>query len=174
MEHTRRAAAEAKDARVVSFEMLYQRYGASIYSFLLRLTGDAPLAEDLHQATWLKLLRHQQALRADSNIRAWLFAVARNEYRSYRRWRGLDLSRLLCLHSARAIEQVPACGSESLALERGLKQLSADDREVLLLVGVEGFEPQEAAELLGISAPTLRKRLSRARSRLAATMEHDV
>ncbi len=46
-----------------------------------------------------------------------------------------------------------------------------DDRELLLLVGVEGMEPAQAAGVLGIEAAALRQRLARARRRLLTELE---
>jgi len=57
-------------------------------------------------------------------------------------------------------------------LERGLAVLGASDREVLLLVCVEGMEPQQAATVLGISHAALRQRLGRARARLKDVVSH--
>ena len=52
-------------------------------------------------------------------------------------------------------------------LERALEALPPASREVLLLVGVEGFEQEKVAEMLGIKYDALRQRLARARAQLA-------
>jgi RNA polymerase sigma-70 factor (ECF subfamily) len=54
-----------------------------------------------------------------------------------------------------------------LRLEKALARLSVRDREILLLVSVEEMSPGEAAVVLGLSATAVRKRLQRARERLA-------
>ncbi|MET0593705.1 MAG: sigma-70 family RNA polymerase sigma factor, partial [Polyangiaceae bacterium] len=115
--------------------------------------------------------RSAKRLREDSDLKAWVFTVARNEFRSYRRWSMLDLSSLLVAH--REPEELAMAGSdasdESLdlaAIERAMASLGAADREVLLLVCVEGMDPQRAAKVLEISHAALRQRLGRARNRL--------
>jgi RNA polymerase sigma-70 factor, ECF subfamily len=55
-------------------------------------------------------------------------------------------------------------------VEQALARLPLRDREVLLLVGVEGLTPSEAAGVCGVPAVTLRARLHRAREKLAAEM----
>ena len=55
-------------------------------------------------------------------------------------------------------------------MEAALARLPLADREVLLLVGVEGLTPAEAAGVCGLPAVTVRARLHRARERLAAEM----
>lgn len=156
-----------------AFEQAYRDHRVAVFGFLVRLSQDRNVAADLFQNTWLKLVRHAARLRPDTRLRSWLFTVARNEYRSYRRWQFLDLSRFLVLAGS-----TPARGTLSeqrnesgSALEVGLGRLSAEDREVLLLVYVEGVEQAEAASMLGVSAPALRKRLSRARHRLESCLK---
>jgi RNA polymerase sigma factor (sigma-70 family) len=81
---------------------VYARYHERIWSFLLRLSGRRHLAEDLFQETWLAVARGARRLRDDTDLRAWLFTVARNRHRSYRRWAALDIARLLELGSGPA------------------------------------------------------------------------
>jgi RNA polymerase sigma-70 factor (ECF subfamily) len=154
-----------------AFDAAYDSYRAPLYAFLVRLTGSVHLAEDLLQETWLRLARHSRALPAGTELRPWLFTVARNLYRSHRRWALLDAGRL------RELGLLPGASSagpfeataESEArreLEAALAVLPLEQREVLLLCSVSGFEPSEAAGILGISPEAARQRLARARGRL--------
>jgi RNA polymerase sigma-70 factor (ECF subfamily) len=152
------------------FDLAYEMYAARVHAFLRRLSRRADLADDLLQLTFLRLAERGPELRADSDLRAWLFTVARNAFLSERRGAVLDLN--------------PA-GPETLAsptpdaearlllgdVERALDGLRLEDRELLLLVGVEGFEPTAVAAMLGVDPATLRKRLERARSRLLAELD---
>jgi RNA polymerase sigma-70 factor (ECF subfamily) len=100
-----------------------------------------------------------------------LFTVARNLYRSHRRWALLDGERLreLGLWSGAEVTGPfeALCASESeRRLEHALLELSLGEREVLLLCGSAGFEPAEAASILGIGAEAFRQRLARARGKL--------
>ena len=154
-----------------AIEEVYSIYRKPIFGFLVRLARDRHLAEDLFQNTWVKVTRSAGRLREDTELRAWIFTVARNEFRSYRRWQLVDVSRLFLFGVERHDHSHPL-ETESHAtiglarLERGLAELGASDREVLLLVCVEGMEPQQAATVLGISHAALRQRLGRARARL--------
>jgi RNA polymerase sigma factor (sigma-70 family) len=152
-----------------AFDTVYNCHRAALFNFLVRLTGSAPLAEDLLQETWLRLARHSRTLPASTELRPWLFTVARNLYRSHRRWALLDAGRL------RELGLLPAGGppgpfeaaAESAtrrALEAALAALPLEQREVLLLCSVSGFEPSEAAGILGISPEATRQRLHRARA----------
>jgi len=171
----RRLVARLIAGEADAIEALYRAYRKPIFGFLVRLAKDRHVAEDLFQNTWLKVSRSIERLREDTELKAWIFTVARNEFRSYRRWQLIDLSRIFLFHRER---EEPECdpraeSDERIVLdeiERGLATLGAADREVLLLVCVEGMQPQQAATVLAISHAALRQRLGRARSRLKAAL----
>jgi RNA polymerase sigma-70 factor, ECF subfamily len=184
--HTRRAAAfinkglaesdpdlvtllRARDPR--GFELCYARYRDAIYAFLLRLSGRRALAEDLFQETWLRLARGGAELRPDSDLRGWLFTVARNAFRSF-----LRKERAQATDAELGEIAGPSDAEQSLGLsevERALLRLPLDERELLLLVAVEGFAQDELARMLGIAAPALRQRVRRARAHLAEILDFE-
>jgi RNA polymerase sigma-70 factor (ECF subfamily) len=153
-----------------AFQEAYAAHRGVVFGFLLRLAGDADTAADLFQNVWIKLSRHRQRLRADTELRAWLCTVARHEYLSYRRAQLLDLSRVLALgrepgpdpteHDPRLVE-----------VNAALRQLPDADREVLLSTSVDGLSLRQAASVLGITEPALRQRLVRSRRKLEAVLE---
>ena len=162
-----------------AFDIVYHAYRTRLYGFLLRLTRDAALAQDLSQETWLRLAANAGRLAADTQLQAWLFRVARNLFVSQRRWLIVQEACLSALRLARAPNALPtpleqACvDARALALERALGALAVRDREVLLLVTVEGLNANEVATIVGTSHAAVRKRLSRARAALARALEED-
>jgi RNA polymerase sigma-70 factor (ECF subfamily) len=156
-----------------AFERVYSAEKAGVFGFLVRLSRDPNVAADLFQNVWLKLARSARTLREDTDVRAWLFTVARNEYRSYCRAQLLDMSRLLVMDRELSSAGLPDGGGDAdlAAVEAALAMLSDPDRELLLLVCVEGIEARAAAGMLGISYDALRQRLARARKRLSDALE---
>jgi RNA polymerase sigma-70 factor, ECF subfamily len=154
------------------FDEAYAKYGARLFSFLKRLLGPGqhPLAEDLLQQTFLRLAERGPELRADSDLRAWLYTVARNAFLG--QWRGRRLE-----VDEQTLELVADYSTEAEArlmlgdVEQALSRLRLEDRELLLLVGAEGLEPLAVSRLLGVEPATLRKRLARARQRLLGELE---
>jgi len=167
-----------------TFGRVFERFRARVYAFALRLSGRRDVAEDLFQETFMKLARAAPTLREDTDLTAWLFTVVRNEHVSWRRWAMFDISRLVALgeegsHAAFMVRADPHEAPDARAeaarsmsrLERALAELSAAHREVLLLVGVEGFDQEQAADILGVRYDAFRQRLARARAELAKRIE---
>ncbi len=157
------------------FDAVYAHYRPRLFTFLARLTGRREIAEELLQETWLRLAKNALTLAEGTDVGAWLFTVATNAARSHRRWQLLDIERVKdVLFPSSSERPSPFETVSSLQthrqLERTLQRLSQSDREVLLLVGVEGLEPQQAAAVLGLKPEALRQRLARARGRLLALM----
>jgi RNA polymerase sigma-70 factor (ECF subfamily) len=165
------------DLDAAAFDAVYEEYRPRIYAFLVRMTGQKALAEDLVQETFVRLAEKAVGLRPDTNVRAWLFTVARNLARSHFRWSAMsaghleELARLVAGGPTLGPEEAAAGGQAGRRLEQALLGLGAADRELLLLVGAEGLAPAEAAVILDISEEAARQRLSRARKRLAERLE---
>ena len=161
-----------RDAR--GFDWAYGRYAQSIFGFLVRLARSRALAEDLFQHTFLRLAERGPSLRLDSDLRAWLFAVARNAFHSEVRARGhASQEDAALLPEATAPSVGPESGLALSDLERALHGLDDEDRELLLLVGVEGLSHAQLAAVLGVDVVAVRKRVSRARGRLALALDAD-
>jgi RNA polymerase sigma-70 factor, ECF subfamily len=156
------------------FDLAYARYGQRIFGFLVRLSGSRALAEDLFQHTFLRLAESGPRLRADSDLRAWLFTVARNAFHSHVRSRSVESRvgvELLIAEQSTSVG--PDVGVALAELEQALARLSASDRELLLLFAVEGLSYADVARVLGLDQVTVRKRVSRARARLAVALDGD-
>jgi RNA polymerase sigma-70 factor (ECF subfamily) len=122
----------------VAMETLFLRYRQSVYSWLLRMTGDAAEAEDIYQDVWLKVIRHAADYRSGS-FRAWLWQIVRNKATDRMR----KMSPSLILDSPISAEGE---GEETI-----VDQLS-DDRAADALMQIEEVERQrvvcEAIEAL--------------------------
>jgi len=173
----RELVTDLRRGNAAAFRRAYAAYRPRVYGFLLRLSGRRDVADDLLQETFIKLARNAASLREDTRLVAWLLTVARNEFLSYRRWSVLDITRILSFgrEQSDAVDEGPEARTQAQArlqlLERGLSELPTASREVLLLVGVEGLDQEEAAEILGLGYAALRQRLSRARAELAQRIE---
>jgi RNA polymerase sigma-70 factor (ECF subfamily) len=138
---------------------------------LLRDTDDA---DDLVQDCLVRALDRVAADPAITAVRPWLFTIMHNLFVS--RWRTSRRRRVTMPGDAVANFEIPVAPEQDDALSRrdllaGLDRLTEDQRQVLLLVSVEGLEYREVASILGIPVGTVMSRLSRARDNLHAHMD---
>jgi len=167
-----------RDGDAAAFDEVYAAFNRRLLAFLTRLSRSRDVAEDLVEETWLRLVAHAGRLRPDTQLGPWLYTVARNLYLSYCRSRVIEESvdgRLMGLWPAGAEQPSPfeetAASEAERKIEHALATLPAIYREAVLLVGVEGMKPSEAATICGITAEAMRQRLSRARALLAERIE---
>ena len=173
-----RLVARLKAGDPAAFEAVYEAFRARLFGFLVRISRRRDVAEDLLEETWLRLVTRVETLSDDARLGPWLFTVARNLHCSWRRSRAVDGSRTSELDPSWPAPErgdspfaAAACNETERRLEDALSRLSLADRELLLLVGVEGLTPSEAAGVVGVSAVVIRARLHRARQRLAEAMD---
>jgi len=107
-----------------AFTEAYESHRRPLYSFLRRLCGDAGLADDMFQETWIQLVRYAPRLRDDSNLGAWLCVVGRNQFRKHRRFVLVDGERVRSLRWL--LSDTPA--AEATGLEEALASLPIADR----------------------------------------------
>jgi RNA polymerase sigma-70 factor (ECF subfamily) len=174
----RALVARLRAGDTAAFDDVYDTYRPRIFTFLLRMTRNRTLAEDLLDETWLRLVRHAPRLLADTRLGPWLFTVARNLYWNHHRdalVRESSSAEMLTLWPAPSPWPSPfdlaAAGELERRVERALSTLPPQHREVLLLVGHEGLTPADAAVICGVSPEALRQRLTRARAALALKLQ---
>ena len=154
-----------------AFRDLYARFAQASFGYLVRLAGRRDAAEDLHQEVWLSIARHAGGVTADTDLAAWVFTVARNRFISSRRRPDVAVA-VAGVDSDRAVAGPPPVDDLGCRdLERALASLPDVHREVLLLVGVEGLDVGQAAQVLSIRPDAARQRLARARAALAEALD---
>lgn len=65
---------------MISIEEIYNRYYKDIYMFVLALSKDSHVAEDISQEAFVKAMKSLQSFRGDCDIRVWLCQIAKNTY----------------------------------------------------------------------------------------------
>lgn len=153
---------------------MFAAHRAALYRYVSRFTGDADLAEDVVQETFIRLAEHPPA--DWTGVRAWLFTVATNLARdalktgTRRRRLLMDNGGLLRTANpapdpAEALEQ-----QETRArVRRALATLSEKER-MLLLMREEGFKHREIAEAVGTTTGSVGTLVARALVKLAGRL----
>lgn len=161
----------AKAARTsVAFETLVRRHQAPLRAFLIRMTGDAALADDLAQEAFLKAYRALDGYRGGASFRSWLFSIALREAQMARR---KEASRARLQDAAGDDAENAATNEFSVDLRRALATLTNEERSAALLCDAAGFSHAEAASAMGAPLGTVKTLVARAREKLRAAMSGD-
>lgn len=157
--------ARARRGDVEGYNLLVSRWEKRVYNYLLRLVGDREDALELAQEVFLKAWQNLGRLEDAARFGPWLFRIAHNEAFSLLRRRRPQED-----GEAEPPPQTPAARmypiETSLAVERALASLTAEQREAVILKIYQGWKFEEMAEALGCPVSTVKSRLYAALDRL--------
>lgn len=162
------------------FTVLYDRHAAALYRYARGRVG-AEFVDDVVSETFLVAFRRRDRYDVSRpDARPWLFGILTKEISHYRRRERTHYRALARSHPA---DVVPDPAEEAVAgaaaravrgpLARALADLSARDRDVLLLIAWGGLSYEETALAVGIPIGTVRSRLNRARRKLSSALGGD-
>jgi RNA polymerase sigma-70 factor, ECF subfamily len=171
------------------FEELVHRYERELYGYLRHYLGDAEMAEDVFQQTFLQVHLKCGQFEPGRKVRPWLYTVAMNQaidcQRRNRRHRAssLDRARGTAEEGTGALAELlggpkpgPADDAESAeennALHRAVKTLPEVLREVVVLVYFQGLKYREAAQVLAVPVGTVKSRMHAALQKLTESLSH--
>lgn len=158
------------------FTQLVNRYERELYSYLRRYLGDAEMARDAFQTTFLQVHLKCEQFQKDRRFRPWLYTIATNQaidlQRRNRRHRMVSLDRagpsdddevgrlLDLLESTEISPLSQLAGAERRMWVRdAVEQLPEQLRGVVLLVYYQGLKYREAADVLSIPVGTVKSRM---------------
>ena len=163
-----------------AFGEIFQRHARSVFALCFWRTGDATVAEDVTSVVFLEAWRRRDHVVLEQrSALPWLLGVAnhtsRNATRSIRRHsqalRRLD-GRRSSPNDDAVIDRLDAEISLGVVNE-AVRDLTEQDREIVLLVFWSGLSYEATAVALGIPVGTVRSRVSRTRRKLQLRLGHD-
>jgi RNA polymerase sigma-70 factor (ECF subfamily) len=135
------------------------------------LVADRAGADDLVQDTVERGWAQLAAWQPGSDMRAWLFSIMHNVRIDQGRRRHVPTEPLDEATLQPSAPERASAGLELRDLDAALRLLPEEQREILLLVGLEEMRYEDVALALGVPVGTVMSRLSRAREKLRALME---
>ena len=164
-----------------AYETLILRYEQPVYSIVSRLVDCAADAPDVVQDVFIKIFKNIGGFRGDSQLKTWIYRIAVNESRNYRRWFGRHRRQERDMEPAaegqtclRDVLPDPAPspfdftldGETRALIEEALAGLSPAYRAALVLREIEGLSYEEIGDILEISLGTVKSRILRGREAL--------
>lgn len=165
----------SKNGDLMAFNIIVERHQTLVFNVAVRILGNKGSAEDVTQEAFVSAYRAIGKFR-EGSLRAWLSRIVSNlsydllRSRKRRPEQSLDQSLENPGFQVRSEGDSPeqlAINSELGAeIQRAILNLPEDQRTLLVLIDVQGFSYEEASEATGVSAGTVKSRLSRARARV--------
>ena len=184
-----RVVSEALGGSQPAFEQIVRRYQRPVIALIARMTGDAALAEDLAQETFVKALNAIDSYRPEFKFSSWIFKIANNAAIDHLRRRELDTLSLDGSPHAETPEAMQATALQIGArqespldaveakelggsIEAAIGRLRPEYRSCILLRHVEGRAYEEIAEILDLPLGTVKTYIHRARNELRLALAH--
>lgn len=157
-----------------AFAALLERHQSMVRGLLLRLTGgNASLADDLAQDTFLQVFRSLRGYRGEAKFSSWLYRIAYNQFLMHKRRQlapGPDFENRYgeeCPHPDCAPDRAPdrTIGAR-IDLERAMTTLKTAERAALTLCFAYGLSHVEAAVVMDMPVGTVKSHIARGRDKL--------
>jgi RNA polymerase sigma-70 factor (ECF subfamily) len=147
------------------FEWIVETYSADMAQVCFVVCGDRALTEEAVAAAWPLAWRNLHTLRETDRLGSWLISIAANQARQMARSRGRRSVREI---TVAAMDEPTASTErdEHIDLANALARLKPDDRALLALRYVAGFDSNELARAIGLSPSGTRARLARLLDRM--------
>ena len=175
-----------QQGQAIAFEEIFRRYKKSVFSYILRYTGNQQDSEEIFQHVFVKMHRATPTWQPTAKFSTWLFTIVRNlcidHHRKQRLRKNISMDDTFgedsdrTLHDTLAFEGSGADEKNSDAqirqiLEEALKTINDDQREVFLMREKSGLKFEEIAEVLGVSVNTVKSRMRYAMEALRKYIE---
>ena len=157
----------AAEGDEVAFGRIVAAYQEQMYCICVVICRDRSLAEEAVQSAWPKIWRRLGTLREQDKLRPWVVSVAVNEAKSLLRKRRRRSDIEVAVDTSGQPGGIdPATGVVGIDLRDAMRQLDPDDRALLAMRYVFGFDATELSHATGISPSGTRTRLERLLARL--------
>jgi RNA polymerase sigma-70 factor, ECF subfamily len=149
-----------------AFAAVFDQYRDNVFTYVMRLTNDSDLAEDITQETFIRAHKNLNRFGQPWHIRPWLCQIARNVF--LQQMQGRLAQEILdgeMAFTGPGPEQLVIAVETTELIRDTLDQLAPHYREALTLRELDGFPYNEIAEIMGIKTDNVRVLLHRARTR---------
>lgn len=160
----------------MKFAAAYEQSRDAVYGYLVYMTKDTALAEDLSQEVFLRMFLHLDKFREEASVRTWALRIARNVFLSYaKRKRPILLEEQEWEPAVDPRENLPEeevlRKEQAECVRRCLMCLAEQDRTVLLLRDFEELSYDEIARIMNLTIEVVKSRIYRARQRFRKVYE---
>lgn len=165
---------KVKDGDIDKMGLLFERYHRQLYRFIFHMAGDKELSEDMVQNAFLRMLKYRKNFTGSGEFRNWMYHVARNVMHDHFR-----IDKRIPSHNSLYEFAETIAGEQSAdgqlekqqelkILEIAMKNLSDENRELLVLYRFQELSYREIALVLETTEGAIKVRVHRAMNQLKA------
>jgi RNA polymerase sigma factor (sigma-70 family) len=154
-----------KEGNLAELSVLFERYHVRLYNFMLKLTFDRSVSQDLTQNLFYRILKYRHTFREDHSFKSWIYQLARNIHIDF------------CKHQQKANERYTRVEEynqelpeekegfneeEYEKLDRAMARLTPEQKEILVLCRFQGLKYEEISSIRDLSVPAIKVQVHRA------------
>ena len=148
---------------------LYEKTHTAVYAFVVSMLKDKYRADDVFQDVYLKVYENAVSYKAQGKPMAWILTIAKNQcLMQFRKIKAED-----SLEDVEELWTVNPDVEERLLLEAAFKQISDDERNIIVLHVLSGLKHREIAQLLELPLATVLSKYHRALKKLKGLLEEN-
>jgi RNA polymerase sigma-70 factor (ECF subfamily) len=167
------ALASAAAGDEFAFRRIIAAHHDDMRKVCMAIADDRAIAEEATQAAWVIAWKRLGDVDDEGHLRPWLVTVAANETKQLLRKRKRRAAVEVTADAARVPGGIdPASGVVDIDVRDAMARLDPDDRALLALRYIAGFDSNELAKALGMKSGTVRQRLRRLLDRLREELDH--
>lgn len=154
-----------KEGNLAELSVLFERYHMRLYNFMLRLTFDRSVSQDLTQNLFYRIIKYRHTFKEDHSFKSWIYQLARNIHVDHCKQQQKTSARFTQVEEYNeniAGEKEGFNEEEYEKLDRAMARLTPEQKEILVLSRFQGLKYEEISSIRDLSVPAIKVQVHRA------------
>jgi RNA polymerase sigma factor (sigma-70 family) len=154
-----------KEGNLAELSILFERYHVRLYNFMLRLTFDRSVSQDLTQNLFYRILKYRHTFREDHSFKSWIYQLARNIHIDFCKQQQKTAERYTQVEEFNvnlAEDQEGFTEEDYDKLDRAMARLTPEQKEILVLSRFQGLKYEEISSIRDLTVPAIKVQVHRA------------
>ncbi len=154
-----------KEGNLAELSVLFERYHVRLYNFMLRLTFDRSVSQDLTQNLFYRIIKYRHTFKEDHSFKSWIYQLARNIHVDFCKQQQRATERYTQVENYNenfAGEKEEFSEEEYEKLDRAMARLTPEQKEILVLSRFQGLKYEEISSIRDLSVPAIKVQVHRA------------
>jgi len=154
-----------KAGQLADLSELFERYHVRIYNYMLKLTYDRSVSQDLTQNLFYRIIKYRQSFNDTYAFKSWIYQLARNIHTDYckRQKKMTDQYTSVDVYDENTVDEKSEFGEEEFErLEKAMSRLKPEQKEILVLSRFQRLKYSEISVIQNSSVPSIKVQVHRA------------